>query len=50
MSLHSSIDSLVLRVAAGVDDPIHVQIEVVKLNIIGVRLSRIHWYLDIYML
>jgi hypothetical protein len=42
------MDSLVLRVAAGMDDPIHVQVEVVKLNIVRVRLSSINWHLGMY--
>ncbi len=34
--------------AAWVDDAIHVKVEVVKLYIIRVRLSSIHWNLEIY--
>ena len=38
--------SPVLRVAAGMDDPVHVQVEVVKLHLIRVRLSGVHWHLQ----
>ena len=33
---------LVFRVAAGVNDSVHVQVEVVKLHVVGIWLSRVH--------
>ena len=45
LPLHSlSPPSLVLRVATGVDDPVHVQVEIVKFDVIGVGLCCIHWH------
>ena len=35
--------SLVLRVTAGVDDAVHVQVEVVELDIIWIWLGGVHW-------
>ena len=35
-------DSLVLGVGAGVDDPVHVQVQVIKLHLVGVGLAGVH--------
>ena len=43
------IHSLVLWVAARMDDAIHIEVEIVKLYIIRVRLCGIHWYLHAHL-
>ncbi len=35
---------LVFRMTAGMDNPIHVQVQVVKLHIIRIRLTTVHWH------
>ena len=43
--------SLVFGVAAGMNNSIHVEVEIIKLHVVRVRLSRIHWYFHpIYLL
>ena len=39
-------NSLVLGMSAGVNDSIHVQVEVVELHAIRVGLADVHWYFD----
>ena len=40
---HTSTHSLILRVTARMNDTVHIKVEIVKLNVIGVRLSCVHW-------
>lgn len=40
------LEPVVVRIAARMDDPIHIQIQIVELYIIWVWLARVYWYLD----
>ena len=42
--LHSTpTHSLILRVTAGMNDAVHVKVEVIELHLVGVGLGGVHW-------
>ena len=44
---HTHKHSLVLRVTARVDDPVHIKVQVIELDFVGVWLRSVHWYLHL---